>query len=248
MPINYKDGKIYKITSYKTDQIYIGSTTMTLSQRMYKHHQDLKQYINGTKKQISTSIELLKFDDAKIYLIENYPCNTREELCSREGYYINKMECVNKINPTPWSNEKKKSFHKQYYQDNKDELSAKHKKYVEINKEEISEYHKDYYEKNREKLLARAKVNSEKNKDKICERRRNNKANIKVYNKEYSELNKDKIRERSKLNREKNKDKRSEKNKEKINCECGCEITRGYIAEHLKSQKHLKLIKINSNN
>jgi hypothetical protein len=36
-------------------------------------------------------------ENCKIELIENYPCNSKEELLKREGWYIKVTECVNKM-------------------------------------------------------------------------------------------------------------------------------------------------------
>ena len=38
-------------------------------------------------------------DNCKIELIENFPCNNREELHAREGYHIQQTECINKATP-----------------------------------------------------------------------------------------------------------------------------------------------------
>ena len=35
-------------------------------------------------------------DNLEIFLIESYPCNSKDELIARERYYIETMECVNK--------------------------------------------------------------------------------------------------------------------------------------------------------
>ena len=48
-----------------------------------------------------TSIEITRFDDWKIVLIENYPCNDTYELRARERYCIEQEpKCVNKMIPT----------------------------------------------------------------------------------------------------------------------------------------------------
>jgi hypothetical protein len=39
-------GKIYKITSSKTDDVYIGSTIQTLNDRFIKHKSNYKLYQN----------------------------------------------------------------------------------------------------------------------------------------------------------------------------------------------------------
>ena len=43
-----------------------------------------------------TSFEIVKFEDVKIILIENFPCKTKYELLAREQYYIDNNICVNK--------------------------------------------------------------------------------------------------------------------------------------------------------
>jgi hypothetical protein len=58
------------------------------------------------------------------------------------------------------------------------------------------------------------------------------------YNKEYYETNKGYYKEY----RETNKEKISEYKKEKIKCECGCEITRDSLAKHKRTKKHIKLM------
>ena len=95
---NYQNGKIYKLVCNETDQIYIGSTTQTLSKRMGGHRADYKRYKAGKMNYI-TSFEILKHPSAKILLVRNAPCNSREELEAIEGSFIKNNECVNKIVP-----------------------------------------------------------------------------------------------------------------------------------------------------
>lgn len=88
---NYKNGKIYAIRSFKTELIYIGSTICPLSRRVGQHRLDFKMNKNKSSK------EIIKYTDNYIELIENYPCNNRDELCKREGEIIRKniSKCVN---------------------------------------------------------------------------------------------------------------------------------------------------------
>ena len=64
----------------------------------------------------------------------------------------------------------------------------------------------------------------------------------KLYNKEYSKNNKEKLLEYHKEYRENNKEKILEKMREKITCECGCEITRTNLTRHNLSKKHINFI------
>jgi hypothetical protein len=59
----------------------------------------------------------------------------------------------------------------------------------------------------------------------------------------YREQNKQQIKQKNKAYREQNKQKIKQKTNEKIECECGCEISRCGISHHRKTQKHLNLIK-----
>jgi|TARA_R110000824_G_C14866184_1_gene641788 hypothetical protein len=67
--VNYQNSKVYKIINENNEIIYIGSTAEKhLSQRFQTHRH--------------------KSPNNKIILIENYPCNNREELRKREQEII----------------------------------------------------------------------------------------------------------------------------------------------------------------
>jgi len=86
MIYDYKNGKIYKITSPHTDKIYIGSTKQPLNVRLTKHRHDYKRYCEG-KYNYVTSFELIDLGDYQIDLIKNFPCETKKEL-EQEEYRI----------------------------------------------------------------------------------------------------------------------------------------------------------------
>jgi hypothetical protein len=124
--MDYKNGKIYTIRSYQTDDIYIGSTTQTLTKRLSTHKGDFKRWKNG-KRHYTTSYEIIKYGDAYIELLELCPCDTKMELCRREGELIRSMDCVNKeiAGRTP----------KEYYQENKEKIKERNKEYRDDNNE-----------------------------------------------------------------------------------------------------------------
>jgi len=125
---DYQLGKIYKIYSLNgtVEDVYYGSTIVTLSRRMAKHRVDYKQLKN--KKGNCTSCALFdKYDDCIIELVENYPCNSVEELKSREGYYQRNNPCVNK--------KIEGRTIQQWYEDNKERLLKKSKELYKKNKE-----------------------------------------------------------------------------------------------------------------
>lgn len=158
MTNKYANGKIYKIESDETNDVYYGSTTQKLSQRMAGHRSDYKRYKEG-KFSFVTSFEILKYDDAKIYLVETFPCNSREELEARERHWIKNSDCVNRIQPGRTD--------KQYYEDNKEIISQKHKQYREDNADKIKESNKQYKQDNKDKISASGKQYRESKKEAI---------------------------------------------------------------------------------
>ena len=92
---NYQNGKIYKIVSQSEGIMYVGSTTSSLCQRMAGHRGSYKKYRKDGKGYMS-SFKVLEHADAKIVLIEAYPCNNKEELTAREEHYVENLDCVNK--------------------------------------------------------------------------------------------------------------------------------------------------------
>ena len=127
-------GNIYIITSKQTDKVYVGSTVKTLKKR-FRDHKSGKD---------CSSVEILKYGDAEIKLIECYECEDEEQLKNREGEYQREYNCVNK----KIEGRKKK----QYYEDNKDKISEYKQKYREENKDKILEYHQKYREENKERI------------------------------------------------------------------------------------------------
>ena len=215
---NYLNGKIYTIRSYKTDEVYVGSTTQPLSVRMSKHRTGYKLFMNGTSNYVS-SFEILKFGDAYIELVILNPCNSKTELDAVEGNYIREMDCINKNIPGRTS--------KQYRIDNKDEIKQYKKQYYIENKDKINEYQSKYqskyYTENRERLIEYQSKYNIQNKDRL-----------KKYKKQYQIENKEKIKESDKQYRIKNKERLTEKHK----CKCGGKYTTNGKSHHLKTKKH----------
>ena len=125
---NYQDSKIYKIVSLNTDKEYIGSTTQPLCKRLANHLTSYKSYKNGTGS-FTSSYKVIDDGNYRIYLIENYPCNSKEELEAREGYHIRKSTCVNQRIQGRTT--------KEYYQVNKQYFQQYFKKYNQDNKKPI---------------------------------------------------------------------------------------------------------------
>ena len=125
---DYSRGKIYKLVSPSTNEIYIGSTCKPLKHRLAGHIYDYTSFLVG-KQHFISSYHLANYENVQIVLIENFPCQTNAELCKREGYYIRNTVCVNEDIAGRTA--------KEYYQDNKAELIAKVKKYNATNRARI---------------------------------------------------------------------------------------------------------------
>ena len=85
--MDYKNGKIYQVLNHKTNDVYVGSTCQPLSKRMARHRYSLNQTKPHQFKIYQTMREL-GVENFYIELIENFPCDTVEELRAREGHYI----------------------------------------------------------------------------------------------------------------------------------------------------------------
>ena len=117
---NYQNSKIYKIEpiiDHDEGDIYIGSTTKQyLSQRMDRHRANYGTW-KQNKKGYTSSFKLFDkygLGNCKIFLIELYPCTTKEELRVREGHLIKTIPCINKFIPG--------RTNKEYKEDNKDKM------------------------------------------------------------------------------------------------------------------------------
>jgi hypothetical protein len=147
--MNYQEGKIYKIVG--SGLTYYGSTKQTLKARINKHKYQ----------KCCSSKQIINNGNYEILLIELFPCNTKEELKTRERWYIENNDCVNKYIPNRTK--------KEWYTENKDKNDETTKQYAIINKEKIQEYKKQYRINNANKLNQKQKQYAIDNKEKIQE-------------------------------------------------------------------------------
>jgi len=161
-----KIGRIYKLSCLEHDFIYIGSTTLSLNQRLSSHRSMAKRYLDGRKNIYITSIEIVKHPSCKIELLEELEFENRKDLNKRERFYIEqeKQDCINlnvpsrnikeyyKDNKENYKNYyiKNKDYLQKKYQDNKENYLAYQKQYRLENQDKIKKYRDDYF--NREKM------------------------------------------------------------------------------------------------
>ena len=87
-------GSIYKITNDNLN--YIGSTSQTINQRLSKHKNNYKNFLNG-KYRYCSSFEILKQNEKpfRIEMLEEIEYENRKDLFDLESKYINENNCVN---------------------------------------------------------------------------------------------------------------------------------------------------------
>jgi len=155
---NYQQSKIYKIVDANEEMVYVGSTCQKyLCSRMATHKANYKRLNNYCSSH--DIFDKYGMENCKILLLENYPCNSKEELFKKEGEYIRQLNCVNKIISG--------RTQKEYNNDNKDKIKEIRKKYYDDNKDKLKEYRKEYYDDNRDKILGYKKEYYDDNRDKI---------------------------------------------------------------------------------
>lgn len=184
---NYQDSKIYKIVNVNNlndDYVYVGSTTQLLSQRIAEHRSDsLKK---PSRKLYQHIIGNGGWDNFKIILIEDFPCESKEQLVARENLWQKQMNSIrsglnmiNSVFDVEAHKVNRAQSMKRYYENNKDKLKELKKQYYEINKNKINEQKKEHYELNRDTIKQQVKRYRENNKDTTRQRNRKYRENNK---------------------------------------------------------------------
>jgi len=137
---DYKKSVIYKIYDNTNGDTYYGSTCNELRFRIWKHKSSAKCNSDGA---VSKSIFLN--DDYDYSVVEEFPCENRQELHTRERWWIENNVCINKSIPTRTqkeyyivNRERIITTAKEHYDKNKDTIKLNNKKYRANNMEEIS--------------------------------------------------------------------------------------------------------------
>ena len=175
---DYQKAKIYKLWSPQgeDDEVYYGSTCNDLRYRKSQHKN--KSHICKSK------ILFEKYDDVRIELVEDYPCNNKQELNKKEGEFIKNNKCLNKVIPDRTKQE--------WYEDNKEKITKQTKEWIEKNKEKLTEYRKEYYQNNKEHISKWIKNNRDKINETQKEWNKKNKEKLAEYKKKYYLKNKEK--------------------------------------------------------
>ena len=171
----YSKGQIYKIIDNDYNLCYIGSTCESLSKRFERHKAKYRRVQKGHKMDTTSFVIFDKYgiDNCKIEWIEDYPCDTRKELQSREGYYIERSKCVNRYiagrTREEWLEEHQEQYKAskaKHYQHNKEQYKDRAKQHRLNNPEHCKEVKRQYQEKNKDKIKETHKTYYENNKHK----------------------------------------------------------------------------------
>ena len=149
---NYQQGKIYTLRCYTdTSLIYVGSTTKKLCDRKSNHKfNSIKCPENSLYKVI---LDNGCWNNWYIELVENFPCNSKEELEKREGEVMREIGTLNSKIPRGLKQQDNPNYKSEYQKVIKEDVVFTIKK-----KENKKEYDKEYREKNKEKIQERKKT------------------------------------------------------------------------------------------
>jgi group I intron endonuclease len=137
--VNYRNSKIYIIRNNIDGELYVGSSTQPLSKRMGEHRSMAKSG-NYDSRQLYKHMRHLGCENFYIELHEKFPCNSREELCKREGEVIRLIGTLNNrmAGRTPCESQAN------YYKRNIETVKESQKRWKESNPDRYREYQKQY--------------------------------------------------------------------------------------------------------
>ena len=174
---NFQNGRIYRILNHVDNDIYVGSTTQTLSKRMAWHRGDATK---PKRQHIPLYAKMKEHGVGNFYieLIEAYPCENLEQLRMREGHYIREQGTLNKVVAGRTLGEWRETLDKEtvklrqkgYYEANRERRLEQRKEYYVDNREAILQQKHEYYEQNKENKLAKDRERYERNKDAILQK------------------------------------------------------------------------------
>jgi hypothetical protein len=262
----YKNGKIYRILCID-GHYYYGSTVQQLNERLSTH----KKLSKTDNTVLYNHINTIGWDNAIMELVEEYPCETTQQLHAKEDEYITRSKddplCLN-VNRAYVSQDEKKERMKEYYEENKNAILVQSTKYREENREEILERKARYREKNREVLREKQKEYVQQNIEGVHEARKKHyeehKEQYAIYNKEYRKTHQQEIqakkaewnkkkkeenaeqiakeREAALQKRKEKSDARIKKDRDVHTCECGGTYQLYRKSRHDISKKHTEFV------
>lgn len=135
--IDYSNTAIYKLVCNDVDitDIYVGHTTNFVKRKA--NHRSA-YFIPSSNNYNCYVYQYMRahggFHNWSMIEIEKYPCDNKNEACSRERYWLEKLHAtLNKEVP----GRTKLEYEQQYRENNKEDIAERHKQYRERNKDKI---------------------------------------------------------------------------------------------------------------
>ena len=154
---DYSKSVIYKLYDNTNGDTYYGSTCNKLRFRIQRHKSDAYSNCERKIKCACTSKPIILNDNYSYSVVEEFPCENKHQLHTRERWWIENNNCVNKQIPTRTQKESDAAFYAAnhelilqkkvvYYQNNREEKIKKAAerraiKQDEINKRQMELYH-----------------------------------------------------------------------------------------------------------
>ena len=190
---------------------YIGSTINNPRFRLNNHKKDS---IKFPDRFVYDHILRIGWPNVQLQIVEAYPCDTKQELHSKEDEYIKESihdkYCLNHIRALV-SHEERKENMNNYYLENKEKILQQHKTYLEANKEKVDAYQAGYRQLNSEKRCEYSKQYAAEHPEEVKAKQKayyeENKIEFIEKQKAYAAEHKDEIQQRKKEWAENNKEK-----------------------------------------
>ncbi len=154
---DYKDGKIYTIRcKLDSSLIYVGSTVETLCSRFSKH-----KYQSKKNPEIHFYSAISDWNDWYIELVEDFPCERKEQLLKREGEIMREIGTLNHQLAGNYLTRGEQQYMKEYREQNAKQIKNCKQEHYKKNKELISAKEKEKYEQSgKEKNLCECGIYS----------------------------------------------------------------------------------------
>lgn len=148
---DYNKGKIYKIVNIASNDehdCYVGSTCNNITDRFSGHKSQWKRKdYDGMR--IYEEFDKHGVDNFRIVLVEEYPCENKNQLIAREEHH--------RLIIKPNYNVRKVIYEgdKEYYQKHKERIKARVREYAANNRDKVLANKREYRVKNLEKIKER---------------------------------------------------------------------------------------------
>jgi group I intron endonuclease len=179
----YANGKIYRLVNSVDNEVYVGSTCLSLAKRLYAHKQKAKQDI---ERRVYKHLNEIGFENVSIVLVEEFPCENKMQLERRERHWIDELKpTLNKRIPTRTDKEyradnaeKQRERQKKYRAENAEKVREAQAKYYANaeNAEKVREKHAKWYAENAAKIREKQAKYEKENREAINARKRERRA------------------------------------------------------------------------